>query len=162
MKAAYVVDSRRITIGCIFSMLLPSVYAWDCGSSHEDWAKNANIIFEGNVIKISPRYHSKSQEMSGRDITFEVTNTIYGKKYKEINVSTGLFGISPGHPFLCGSKYLVYSSESANGISTHACYPNKPLDNKLDYAELEQILLVGDSDDSQQQFYLNKLSSCGE
>lgn len=155
-------DSWRIIIFCIFSMLVPSVHAWECGSSHEESANNANTIFEGNVIKISPRYDSKSQEMSGRDITFEVTNTIYGKKYKELKISTGLFGSSPGYPFLCGSKYIVYASEYTDGISTNTCYPNRPLDNKLDYDELEKILLVGDNNNSRQQFYLNKLSSCGK
>ena len=155
-------DCWQIIIFCIISMLVPPVYAWECGSSHEEWASKANIIFEGNVIKISPRYDSKTQEMSGRDITFEVTNTIYGKNYKELKISTGLFGFSTGYPFLCGSKYLVHASESVGEISTNVCYPNTPLDNKLDYNELEEILLVDDYNNSQQQFYLNKLSSCGK
>ena len=125
----------QIAIVFISSVFISSVSAWQCDPFPEEWAKKATIIFEGTVINISPGFFEKSNGMTGRDITFEVTKTISGKKYSEITVTTGLFGVSPGCPFLCGSKYIVYACHSEHGISTNVCYANKSLDNTPSFGE---------------------------
>ena len=151
-----------ITVGIIYTIICSPVLAWDCGQLPEEWAKEANLVFEGKVVGITPVYFKSTDQLTGRKITFKVSNVLLGEAGNEITVSTGIFGDSPGYPFLCQSRYTVYAIQTDNGLSTNACFPNKGSEDVPSYDKLEELIFVENAKTSAAKSYLDKLSRCNE
>lgn len=128
-------------------------YSWECGSK---WNNEGNIVFSGVVVNIKPIL--ESNVLHGREITFKSTSES-GVTYI---VTTGLFGASPGYPFLCGSKYLVHATNTNGRTVTNACHKIKALDGSPEYDVLENVILIGNEGESLRKRYLQKISECHE
>jgi len=120
------------------------------------------MVFEGKVIGIENVLSEDSQSIVGRRITFKVENTVTGVVPTEITLNTGVFGDSPGYPFLCESRYVVYAVHTEDGMATSLCFPNKALENAPTPEQLELMLSQRNMSVGNFDFYLQKMSSCGE
>lgn len=141
----------------LLAFVYANAYSWECGSN---WNNEGNINFEGQVVGIRT-LHTEG-EPYGREIEFRVISASTSEFSDIQTVTTGLFGVSPGYPFLCGSKYHVYATNNNGRIVTNECYKIEILDNSPGYDALESIVLVGSEGESKREHYLQKLSVCHE
>ena len=150
----------RLTILILMSVLMPHAFAWECGESPEKLANAATLAFEGKVTHISPVTDKESNELIGRKITFAVSRTLSGEVEDNVSVITGIFGDSPGYPFLCGETYRVFANEHGNEARTDVSYPNKPIGDAPNYEQLEKLIFSGNTEAVKFQYYINKLTQC--
>ena len=132
-------------------------YSWECGSN---WNNEGNLSFSGVVVGISPIL--EGNVVHGREITFRIINQTSSGAGNVQTVTTGLFGASPGYPFLCGSKYLVHATNANGHTVTNACHKIEVLDKSPGYDALEGIVLVGSEGELKKELYLQRLSECHE
>lgn len=131
-------SKQRIDLILILALVAPILvlsapqpaYACTCAgpATPAKGLAQADAVFAGKVtaIKASTMYRfTSSREML--QVTFTVSDVWKGNLHRKTTLSTAPSGEACGYEFALGRDYLVYASESRDGLSTGLCTRTRTL-----------------------------------